>query len=134
MSFNADSAQADQKPLPILIKHSDLQYVDAEWGQLTWYANDQLGNADTLTLGRCLIYQGQANPRHYHPNCDEILTVMQGKIRHTWIDGQEVEMSEGDTITIPRGMMHQAHNMGMGDAVLLIAFTAANRQTIGENP
>jgi quercetin dioxygenase-like cupin family protein len=117
-----------------LIKSEDLQYVDAEWGQLTWFANDQLGNTDYLTLGRCILYPNQANPRHYHPNCDEVLTVIQGKIRHTWINGEDVEMSEGDTITIPRGMMHQARNIGPGNAVLLIAFTSANRQTIGEAP
>jgi quercetin dioxygenase-like cupin family protein len=120
--------------LPILVKAADLQFVEGEWGQLTWYANDQLGNADTLTLGKCVIYPGQANPRHYHPNCDEILTVLQGKIRHAWIDGQEVEMNPGDTITIPQGMMHQARNIGTEDAVLLIAFTSATRQTIGETP
>jgi quercetin dioxygenase-like cupin family protein len=132
MTLNADSTQQDSKPLPVLIERADLEYVDAEWGQLTWFANAQLGNTDYLTLGRCILYPNQANPRHYHPNCDEILTVIQGKIRHTWINGEEVEMDEGDTITIPRGMRHQARNIGTGNAVLMIAFTAANRQTIGE--
>jgi quercetin dioxygenase-like cupin family protein len=73
-----------------------------------------------------------ANPRHYHPNCDEILTVIQGKIQHTWMDGEDVEMNEGDTITIPSGILHQARNIGSGNAVLMIAFTSADRETVGE--
>lgn len=133
MATNADSGHQDRKPEPVLIKGANLEYVDADWGQLTWFANDQLGNTDYLTLGRCIIYPNQANPRHHHPNCDEILTVIQGKIRHTWMNGEDVEMSVGDTITIPTGMVHQARNVGAENAVLVIAFTAANRQTIGES-
>jgi hypothetical protein len=29
-------------------------------------------------------------------------------------------------------MLHQARNVGEGNAILMIAFTAANRQTVGE--
>jgi quercetin dioxygenase-like cupin family protein len=118
---------------PVLIKRDNLEYFDAEWGQLTWYASNKQGNTKELTLGRCILYSNMSNPYHYHPNCDEILTVMQGKIAHTWKDGKEIEMTEGDTITIPSGMKHQARNIGEGNAVLTIVFTSADRQTIGEN-
>jgi quercetin dioxygenase-like cupin family protein len=126
------STGKSQGAVPVLLKQDELEFLNADWGQLTWYANKQLGNTDYLTLGRCILYRDQANPRHYHPNCDEILTVLQGRIRHTWINGDEIEMNEGDTITIPAGMPHQARNIGPGIALLIIAFTAADRQTIGE--
>lgn len=133
MSLNANSARQENEPLPILIKQTDLEYVDADWGQLTWFASNALGNTDYLTLGRCILYADQSNPLHYHPNCDEILTVIQGKIRHTWINGDEVEMHEGDTITIPAQVKHQARNIGSGNAVMIIAFTSADRKTVGES-
>lgn len=132
MTVHQNKTQKDGMEQPVLVKGPDLEYVEAEWGQLTWYAGESLSNSDYLTLGRCVIYPGQENPRHYHPNCDEILTVLQGTISHTWKNGDEVEMREGDTITIPCGMLHQARNIGAGNAVLIIAFTAADRQTVGE--
>ncbi len=132
MKTQQDSPEISKLHEVILVRGADLEYVDADWGQLTWYASGKHGNTDYLTLGRCIIYPEKANPRHSHPNCDEILTVIQGTIRHTWNDGEEIEMSEGDTITIPLGVPHQARNVGTSNAILIIAFTSANRQTIGE--
>jgi quercetin dioxygenase-like cupin family protein len=119
---------------------TDIQLVPAagttkipfEWGELTWFASGPLGNATELTLGRCILNEGRANPRHYHPNCVEILTVLQGRIRHAGPGGQPVEMGEGDTVTIPPNVWHNAENIGEGRAVLLIAFDSAYRETIGE--
>lgn len=127
-----DSTEPDGTRELILLKRDDLVYVNADWGQLIWYASRKQGNTDYLTLGRCIIYPDRSNPRHFHPNCDEILTVMQGTIHHTWNNGEVIEMSEGDTIMIPVGVQHQARNVGTTNAILLIAFTSADRQTIGE--
>ena len=46
-----------------------------EWGALTWYANRELGNSTEMTVGRCVLKPGKSNPRHYHPNCSEIVVV-----------------------------------------------------------
>jgi quercetin dioxygenase-like cupin family protein len=103
-----------------------------EWGNLTWYANQELGNSTEMTVGRCALKPGHGNPRHYHPNCCEILVVMQGRIRHTIVEGTEAELSEGDTVTIPPNTWHSATNIGETEAVLFIAFSSAERKTIGE--
>jgi quercetin dioxygenase-like cupin family protein len=58
--------------------------------------------------------------------------VLQGTIAHTLGDGTEARMEAGDTITVPRNFVHQARNIGVQDAVLYIAFSSADRQTIGE--
>ena len=106
--------------------------ADFPWGGLHWYAGQPLGNSEELTVGRCRLKPGESNPRHYHPNCSEILVVMQGVIRHTGPDGGEIEMREGDTVTIPANIWHCARNVGGTDALLFIAFSSADRQTIGE--
>lgn len=119
---------------------SDIQILTADqsgqmyfdWGQLTWYASNPLGNSTDMTIGRCLLKPGFGNPRHYHPNCSEILVVMQGRIRHTTANGGETEMGVGDTVTIPANIWHCAKNIGDEDALLFIAFSSADRQTIGE--
>ena len=103
-----------------------------EWGSLTWFANRELGNSTEMTIGRCVLMPGQSNPRHYHPNCTEILVVVQGQIRHTISEGVEAELKEGDTVTISPNIWHRATNIGQKEAVLFIAFSSGDRKTIGE--
>jgi quercetin dioxygenase-like cupin family protein len=108
------------------------QTQEFDWGQLTWYASAALGNSAEMTVGRCVLKPGQGNPRHYHPNCSEILVVVQGRIRHTAAENREVELGEGDTVTIPPNVWHCATNIGGTEAVLFIAFSSAERKTVGE--
>jgi quercetin dioxygenase-like cupin family protein len=103
-----------------------------DWGNLTWFAGRPLGNSTDMTIGRCILKPGQGNPRHYHPNCSEILVVIQGRIEHTGPGGEKVEMGEGDTVTIPANLWHHATNIGDTEALLFIAFSSADRQTVGE--
>jgi len=106
--------------------------IEADWGGLTWYASGSLGNSDDMTLGKCVIKPGCENPLHSHPNCAETLVVLEGRIAHTIEDGKSVELGVGDVITLPTDLPHQARNIGEADAVLLIAFSSADRQTKGE--
>jgi quercetin dioxygenase-like cupin family protein len=115
-----------------ILRAAQRKVQQMEWGSLTWFASRELGNSESLTVGQCVIRPGCANPRHLHPNCEEILTVAHGRIAHAIEDGKEVEMNEGDTITIPIGLGHNARNVGDTDAVLLIAFSSADRKTQGE--
>ncbi len=115
-----------------VVRDSENQKQDFEWGQLTWYASRDLGNSDDMTVGRCLLKPGQANPRHHHPNCSEALVVTRGRVKHTTADGGETELAAGDAVIIPPNIKHQARNTGGEDAVLFIAFSAPDRQTVGE--
>lgn len=72
---------------------------------------------------------GQANGRHLHPNCDEVLEVLEGSIVHSLAE-QEFAMERGDVITIPAGIVHNARNVGQGGANLLICFSSAWRETV----
>lgn len=99
------------------------------WGRLVWQVAGDLGNSETLTVGRCILEVGEANNRHVHPECDEVLEVLSGSIVHTW-DDQEVSMEVGDTISIPAGVAHNARNTGEERAELLIVFSTAYRTAI----
>ena len=93
------------------------------WGRLVWQVSAQLGNSNALTLGRCVLDTGKANGRHFHPNCDELLEVLEGSIVRSW-DEREVHMERGDVISIPAGVVHGARNVGAGPAELLPASRA----------
>ncbi|HEY3396888.1 MAG TPA: cupin domain-containing protein [Armatimonadota bacterium] len=101
------------------------------WGRLLWKANARLGNSEALTVGICEINPGQANPRHQHPNCTEVLYVLQGTIAHSFGE-QEVVMNVGDVVTVPPGLAHHARNLGAETAIMSISYTSAERQTVGE--
>ena len=117
---------------PIVSRPDSYKVERYDWGELTWYVSKEQGNSKGLTIGKCLLNPGFANPRHSHPNCEEVLHVLQGKIVHTIEGGKEVEMLEGDSITIPPNTPHCARNVGDLDAVLLICFSSAERQVVGE--
>ena len=116
----------------IVVRSAQAEVIAQDWGRLTWYAGRKLGNSTHMTLGVCEIKPGCANPMHSHPNCEEILRVAKGRIMHTIEGGKEIEMREGDAITVPVNLPHNARNIGDTDAVLLIAFTSADRQVKGE--
>ncbi len=102
--------------------------LDFPWGRITWTVSRSLGNSAAMTFGRVLMRAGMSNPRHRHPNCDEILHLLSGRIEHT-LDGQTFVLEAGDTISIPTGVWHQARVLDGADAEMVIAFSSADRET-----
>jgi quercetin dioxygenase-like cupin family protein len=111
-----------------LCRASECETVDVPWGQLRLSAARAIGNSASLTFGRVTILAGHANSRHRHPNCDEILHVLSGRLEHSLGDELFV-MEAGDTIAIPTGMWHQARAIGEEDAEIVICFSSADRIT-----
>ncbi len=81
-----------------------------------------------MTFGRVTINAHQANPVHRHPNCDEILHVLTGRIEHSLGEAITV-MEPGDTISIPTGVWHNARALDGVAAEMVISFSSADRTT-----
>ncbi|HZP83468.1 MAG TPA: cupin domain-containing protein [Chthonomonadaceae bacterium] len=105
--------------------------IEEEWGSLTWLANQKIGNADGLTLGRVVIRQGQSNPRHAHFRCEEALYLLRGRLEHSLGD-RKVILEAGDTLTIPAGVFHNAVNIGAEDADMIVAYSSGIRDFVLE--
>ncbi len=125
---------AGRSPVPrrLLLPQADALVQPQPWGKLEWFASRDLGNTSFLTLGIATINPGKENPLHRHPNCDEVLHVLQGTIMNR-VGDKEYEMHAGDTVTIPEGTPHNARNIGKDDAVLSIAYNTPDRIAVGEN-
>lgn len=115
----------------VLLPRAEALVEPQPWGTLEWFASRALGNSTSLTVGIATISVGKENPLHRHPNCDEILHVIQGHIMNR-VGDKEYEMRAGDTVTIPEGTWHNARNVGAENAVLSISFSSPDRISIGE--
>ena len=100
--------------------------VDESWGSLRWLAGKKIGNASGLTLGRVTIKPGQSNPPHRHPNCEEALYLLHGRLRH-FMGAEEAVLEAGDTPVVGAGLSHYAVNIGVEDADMIVAYSAGER-------
>ena len=100
--------------------------IEEDWGSLTWLAGQKIGNAEGLTLGRVVIRKGMSNPRHSHPNCEEALYLLAGRLRHT-MGNEEVILDKGDTIVLDAGVPHNATSIGEEDADMIVAYSSGLR-------
>ena len=119
-------------PKTIIQKADQATILPQPWGELTWYANGEMGNSHELTVGKCVLKPGMENPLHMHPNCSEVLVVFKGTIEHVIEEGKTARMEAGETISIPSNLYHNAKNVGEEDAILFITYPSAHRETKGE--
>ena len=101
------------------------------WGNIHWSMNAELAGSENLTVGRVVINPHSNNPRHYHPNCDEVVYLVSGRISHL-VDEDWYEMEAGDAVHVPQGIWHQGRNDSDESAVLVISYSTGRRQTVGE--
>ena len=98
------------------------------WGRIQWLVSGELTHGTNVTFGYVEIEAGAKNPLMRHPNCDEILHVLSGRIEHS-LGAERFTMEPGDTISIPAGVWHNAHALGDEDAETVICFSSADRET-----
>lgn len=99
------------------------------WGSVEWIvrAGDPPGAEQTLALATW--EPGFGNAEHTHPNCEEIVYVLEGSIDHTLGD-QLARLESGDVIVVPRDVPHRLVNNSGAPARTLIAFSSPDRQFV----
>ena len=110
---------------------ADAARIDEDWGSLTWLAGGKIGNAAEQTVGRVIIKKGCANPPHHHPDCEEVLYLLDGQLEHV-VGDETVTMAPGDTLVVRAGASHYARSLGHVDADLIVTYSSADRQVVGE--
>lgn len=98
------------------------------WGQLVWLIGEEHTPGAEQTFGVVTIAPGKRNPLHMHPNCEELLYVIEGEADHKLGD-KMFHIEAGDVIRIPRGVPHWAQAKGDTPLVAVISFSAPDRRT-----
>lgn len=103
--------------------------ISFPWGRLHWLCTGERLPDARQTFGLAEILPGQKNPRHYHPNCDEVLYLLEGEIEHSL--GQAVyRLTPGAMLHIPANVHHDARNVGPATAKMVIAYNVPDRQAV----
>jgi quercetin dioxygenase-like cupin family protein len=101
----------------------------APFGRIEWAVRAGKPDGVEQTLGLAVFEAGGSNAAHYHPNCEEIVYVLEGEIQHTL--GDEVTtLWAGDVIVVPRNMHHRIINDGSKACRLLVMFSSPEREFV----
>lgn len=118
-----------------MVKAADLneeQHVlDMGWGKISWLYGQEIDPAGQMTFGQVYIDAGQENGRHRHPNCEEIIFVLSGECEHSLGD-EMYHLKPGMALRIPQNVLHHAKVTGWEPCRMIIAYSAVDRQTVGE--
>ncbi len=99
------------------------------WGYIQWMCSGTLFADAQQTFGYVEIEPGRKNPRHLHPNSDEVLYLLQGELDHS-LGAAAHHLEAGMSIHIPQGVPHDAVNRGDCLARMIVAYPTADRQVV----
>jgi quercetin dioxygenase-like cupin family protein len=100
-----------------------------DFGSVDWAVSEGNPEGAEQTVGLAVFESGKGNVEHIHPNCEEVLYVLEGEMEHTL--GEEVApLRPGDLIVIPRNARHCVRSVGDAPARVLISFSSPDRQFV----
>jgi quercetin dioxygenase-like cupin family protein len=99
------------------------------WGSIQWLVSGERQAGANITFGYVQIEPGKKNPRHYHPNSDEVLYLIEGQLDHA-VGDQVFHLTAGMSIFIPQNVEHNAINNGAEMARMVVAFPTGARQAV----
>jgi quercetin dioxygenase-like cupin family protein len=98
------------------------------WGWIRWLMNAEIDPQAEMTFGMVYIKPHQENPAHLHPNCNEILHVLDGSCEH--LVGKEwVTLKKGDTLRVPKNVPHRARTRDQS-CLAVITYNTGERQFV----
>jgi quercetin dioxygenase-like cupin family protein len=93
---------------------------------MEWLADDRISPTTGLSLARMTVQAGATSPAHSHPDCTEVIHVLEGEIEQRIGDAVH-RIATGATCVVPPGAIHASRAIGPGDAVLIVAYSSGTR-------
>lgn len=100
------------------------------WGSQVWMATRAL-TGSSLSLTRMILIPGHSGEAHRHPNADEVIYLIKGKVE-VRVGDETFSLNATDTLAIPGGLSHQIHNPGIEDAELIISYSTGDREYVSD--
>ena len=103
-------------------------HADAtDFGSVQWAAREGDPPGAETTVGLATFGPGKSNAEHIHPNCEEVVYVLDGEVVHT-LGEQRTTLRAGDLIVVPRGVPHRLLNAGDAPVRAYIVFSSPDRR------
>ena len=100
-----------------------------DFGSVQWAARAGDPPGAEQTVGLAVFHAGKSNIEHTHPDSEEVVYVLDGKVTHTLGD-QRTTLRAGDLIVVPRGVPHRLLNEGAAPARAYIVFSSPVRRFV----
>ena len=100
-----------------------------DFGSVHWVSREGDPPGAEMTVGVAVFDAGKSNVEHIHPNCEEVVYVLDGAVEHTLGD-QRTTLHSGDLIVVPRNVPHHLLNTSVAPARCLIVFSSPDRQFV----
>src|SRR5262245_48227949 len=100
-----------------------------DWGAIQFLVSGEMMPGSQMTFGYVEIEAGQKNPRHMHPNSDEVLYLIEGELQHS-VGEENFHLTAGMAIFIPQQAAHDAQNTGTTTARMVVAYNTGDRQMV----
>lgn len=99
------------------------------FADLLWHCHAENSALSNLSLGTATFPKDGGHGPHRHPNAEEFIYVLSGNARQGVVD-ETFDMAPGDCAHIPQDAVHFTKNVGDGELVILVGFSAADPETI----
>src|SRR6478752_1681353 len=83
-----------------------------DFGSVQWAVREGDPPGAEQTVGLATFDAGKSNVQHIHPNCEEVVYVLEGEVEHT-LGAQSIRLGAGDLIVVPRGTPHRLLNRSL---------------------
>ena len=111
------------------VKAVDAVAIELPFANISWHCHAQNSALRDLALGTATFPKGGGHASHRHPNAEEFIYVVSGRARQA-VEDEVMELEPGDCANIPHNAVHSTLNIGDGDLVILVGFSAADPETI----
>jgi quercetin dioxygenase-like cupin family protein len=112
----------DVPPIETAIKRAfGATTEERPFGRIEWATGADLAAAIAT------FDNGGDNVEHTHPNCEELVLVLEGEIEHT-LGEESALLRSGDMIVVPRHAPHRLINRSGAPCRMLIVFSDPERE------
>ena len=100
------------------VPSGEVEREELEWGTLGWLSRPPSTGAQQLTVIDVDLLPGKGHDFHKHPDQEEVIFVVNGEIEQ-WLETRKQTLKPGDSVFIPKDMVHASFNISEGPAKLL---------------
>lgn len=100
------------------IGKAEVEREQLSWGSLGWFSRPATTGAKELVVIEVTLTPGHGHNFHKHPDQEEVIYVIEGQVEQ-WLEQNKRVLGPGDSIFIPKAVVHASFNTGTTAAKLL---------------